>query len=193
MMELTTGHYDKDFDPNPVVLLKAAKEAALVLPRQIKQRPAPKTRKERIPLCSSLHGAAGGVCTSSASAGSPSRLHCAGPGRAGTHTTLFGSNGSKYIGQVLAGRPHGSGQFYEQVRGSSVCCTTSPAQRSNKRGVAQQVPFPALLDHPGAPADQQDWQTRPPAVTHRCCSCSSTCLCHAAAGAQAWLSTAAGV
>lgn len=63
MMELTTGHYDKDFDPNPVVLAKAANAAAPVLPRQIKQRPAPKTRKERIPLCSSLHGAAGGVRT----------------------------------------------------------------------------------------------------------------------------------
>lgn len=39
----------------------------------------------------------------------------AGPGRAGTKTTLLGSNGSKYVGEVLAGRPHGMGQYWAPV------------------------------------------------------------------------------
>jgi len=42
----------------------------------------------------------------------------AGAGRAGTETTLFGSHGSRYIGQVLSGRPHGVGQYWAQVRSS---------------------------------------------------------------------------
>jgi hypothetical protein len=56
-MEQATGHYDSEtYNPNPVVLQLAKEPAHPVLPRQVKQRAAPKTRKERIPLCSSLHG-----------------------------------------------------------------------------------------------------------------------------------------
>lgn len=39
----------------------------------------------------------------------------AGPGRAGTETTLVGSHGTRYVGQVLAGRPHGQGQYWAPV------------------------------------------------------------------------------
>lgn len=40
---------------------------------------------------------------------------CAGSGRAGKQGRLAGSKGSLYEGGVLAGRPHGWGQYYVQV------------------------------------------------------------------------------
>lgn len=51
------GQYDTgSFDPSPVTLQLAQEPAHPVLPRQVQQRPAPKTRRERIPLSSSLTG-----------------------------------------------------------------------------------------------------------------------------------------
>lgn len=43
------------------------------------------------------------------------RLDGAGAGRAGKPGCLQGSSGSKYEGQVMAGRPHGKGQYFAPV------------------------------------------------------------------------------
>lgn len=46
----------------------------------------------------------------------PAGVHLvAGAGRAGKPGCLSGSRGSKYLGQVLAGRPHGKGEYFAQV------------------------------------------------------------------------------
>jgi hypothetical protein len=82
------------FNPNPVLLQLAKEPASATLPRQQRQRAPSKVGRARIPLQSSLVGA----------------------GRAGTVTTLTGSCGSRYHGQVLAGRPHGRGQLWLPVR-----------------------------------------------------------------------------
>lgn len=151
MMELTTGHYDKDFDPNPVLLLQAAKAAAPVLPRQIKQQPAPNTRKERIPLCSSLHGAAGGVCTTEQQhqrVCSPSRL-CTVQVQAGQVPTphwLAAMAANTSAKCLLAGH---TGQGSSMSRCVGLLCAASQAQHSALIKEVCQALRPALLDHPG--------------------------------------------
>lgn len=76
-------------DPAKVTLLRASAPPNPVLPR----RPATRTwcsrARERYPLTSSLSG----------------------PGRAGKYGELIGEKGGRYLGEVLAGRPHGKGQY----------------------------------------------------------------------------------
>lgn len=43
---------------------------------------------------------------------STSRRALTGPARAGKYGELVGESGSRYIGDVLAGRPHGQGQYF---------------------------------------------------------------------------------
>lgn len=129
-MEQPVGHqYDGSaYDPNPVLLALSSRPPQPVLPRQqVSCRSSSlKTRRERIPLTSSLTGLCSTqerplnvLLTTTILCNEDTGYLCAGPGRAGTETTLLGSHGSKYCGQVLSGRPHGSGQYWAQV-----CCSS---------------------------------------------------------------------
>jgi hypothetical protein len=56
-MELTTGKYDNSsYNPSPVMMQLAREPAQPILPRQVQHRAAPKTRRKRVPLQSSLTG-----------------------------------------------------------------------------------------------------------------------------------------
>jgi hypothetical protein len=98
-LELPSGKYHGNVPEPPRVLLqRAAEPAHPVLPRQQAHKLIPNTMRERVPLASSLNGT----------------------GRAGAIGSLSGSTGSRYIGQVLAGRPHGQGKYYVQARTGGV-------------------------------------------------------------------------
>ncbi|GIL62825.1 hypothetical protein Vafri_16998 [Volvox africanus] len=83
--------------PNPVVMHRANSPPRPTLPRRSEPRSWKATARERIPLTSSLTG----------------------PGRAGKQGTLLGVSGGRYEGEVLAGRPHGRGQYFVRKEGSS--------------------------------------------------------------------------
>ncbi|GLC46295.1 hypothetical protein PLESTB_000996000 [Pleodorina starrii] len=83
--------------PNPVTMHRSSSPPRPTLPRRSEPRSWKATARERIPLTSSLTG----------------------PGRAGKQGTLLGVSGGRYEGEVLAGRPHGRGQYFVQKEGSS--------------------------------------------------------------------------
>ncbi|MEW5299348.1 MAG: hypothetical protein WDW36_002374 [Sanguina aurantia] len=76
-------------DPNPLTLWRAQSPVHPTLPRRATVRTWNGTVREKNPLTASLTG----------------------PGRAGKQGELLGQKGSKYVGEVLAGRPHGQGQY----------------------------------------------------------------------------------
>ncbi|KAG2498462.1 hypothetical protein HYH03_003716 [Edaphochlamys debaryana] len=83
--------------PNQVTMNRAASPPKPTLPRRSEPRSWNATTRERYPLTASLTG----------------------PGRAGKVGTLLGASGGRYEGEVLAGRPHGKGQYYIQKPGGA--------------------------------------------------------------------------
>ncbi|KAG2443898.1 hypothetical protein HXX76_002238 [Chlamydomonas incerta] len=81
--------------PNAVTMQRAASPPKPTLPRRSEPKTWRATTRDRYPLTASLTG----------------------PGRAGKLGTLMGASGGRYEGEVLAGRPHGRGQYYVRKAG----------------------------------------------------------------------------
>jgi hypothetical protein len=101
------------------VLRRAQSPPRPTLPRRRRVRTWQATAKERNPLASCLTGSLTCLFHLHASIGSGRQLSharvcavLAGPGRAGKFGELLGDTGGKYEGEVLAGRPHGTGQYF---------------------------------------------------------------------------------
>eukprot|EP00195_Chlamydomonas_chlamydogama_P011884 CAMPEP_0202890548 /NCGR_PEP_ID=MMETSP1392-20130828/910_1 /ASSEMBLY_ACC=CAM_ASM_000868 /TAXON_ID=225041 /ORGANISM="Chlamydomonas chlamydogama, Strain SAG 11-48b" /LENGTH=466 /DNA_ID=CAMNT_0049574137 /DNA_START=156 /DNA_END=1559 /DNA_ORIENTATION=+ len=88
---------DIDEPVNKVTLRRATSPPKPTLPRRATTRTWNATAKERNPLAAGLTG----------------------PGRAGKYGELRAQSGGRYEGEVLAGRPHGTGKFFTTKDGRS--------------------------------------------------------------------------
>lgn len=92
-----THRYSPVREPRPALLAQACKAPAPALPRRVQRKEWCSRARDKVPLASGL----------------------AASGRGGRYDELIGSDGGRYVGDVLAGRPHGHGQYFVPLRKGS--------------------------------------------------------------------------
>ena len=80
--------------PSALILAKATKTLVPTLPRRSTRKEWCSRARDKLPLSDTL----------------------ASNGRAGKYGELVGKDGGRYMGDVLAGRPHGRGQYFVPIR-----------------------------------------------------------------------------